>query len=741
MTRTLRLLTAAALLLALLATPISSAAPTVANSSTSAVAVNAATDYVTFENRGVPVNSAGTCLNNGIRLTITSPDGTTMQFVGNPIFTQEDCTTVTYDFFTYSLDGTLLSGPAGQVTATGNLNGHPADGSWIFDDNSRKDTVIVVLHTGSKTVNVFGNTGTVFHQTYGDNNHFWNYRLSASTYTTTYYCCLSSGPPPFPAEEDPNNAYFFSDTTPPTVTPWHTTTLETSTTPSNCNTFATIIESQAWGGATSGQTVFTSYIYRDGDFTAENTVSGDLRNIPGAITTTDENEGAVVAGTDTETLPYNNVAGTSFQARATTTADGETLGAIVWVPSGLCTLTAPGAIAALHAENLELTASQAQCDDDLVSFTLYPEQNGIIGLAWTMYVYAITPGNPNTQTLILTVPKAQWATADNYVYGFTEVFNTGPYYAKVLYPDTLGVLTLADARTFNVPRGNCIDTEGDDSPLFFAIQNLNETVLSHEGNESTRFEHLDWGEHYIMGQNNLTQWENRYVMNQNNFTRYDVIFNIAQENATQALITNKAGIILSVLNASQAAQTSTILARMNVIESYLAGQNNATQAQIAAFRANMTQYLDHIDWTLHGIYGDINATRGDILDALNNLNITISGNFTISNETLNAIYNNTQTLVNGTILVNNMGFDGLQFDGWAMIWLWLAAMTWCLTRSKLFAALGALIGILCVLIPGPEYIGWVGVLVFTIALWLEAVAREKLPYHWFNGTIFQPKRN
>lgn len=79
--------------------------------------------------------------------------------------------------------------------------------------------------------------------------------------------------------------------------------------------------------------------------------------------------------------------------------------------------------------------------------------------------------------------------------------------------------------------------------------------------------------------------------------------------------------------------------------------------------------------------------------------------------------------------------DGLGgIDVGVLILAWLVALVWCLRQAKLFAALAAVIGIACVLIPGPDWITWVGILFFTLALWLEAVARERLPYHWFNNT-------
>lgn len=105
----------------------------------------------------------------------------------------------------------------------------------------------------------------------------------------------------------------------------------------------------------------------------------------------------------------------------------------------------------------------------------------------------------------------------------------------------------------------------------------------------------------------------------------------------------------------------------------------------------------------------------------------------ISNVSVNGSFPSAFTAdVDLTDLGDTDGLGGIDVS--FLILAWLVALVWCLRQAKLFAALAALVGIACVLIPGPDWITWVGVLFFTLALWLEAVAREKLPYHWFNGT-------
>lgn len=156
---------------------------------------------------------------------------------------------------------------------------------------------------------------------------------------------------------------------------------------------------------------------------------------------------------------------------------------------------------------------------------------------------------------------------------------------------------------------------------------------------------------------------------------------------------------------------------------------------IESSRLNLTSYLDHVDAQLHALDANLTATRGDILDAINNLNVTIvgnvTGNFSIDNATLTSIYQEILEHRNGTLELNAMSFDGLNFDGSFLVLLWLIALLWCLRHGKLLAATAATVGIGMVLVPGPEYIGWVGVLLFTIALWLEAIGMEKVYAKWW----------
>lgn len=209
--------------------------------------------------------------------------------------------------------------------------------------------------------------------------------------------------------------------------------------------------------------------------------------------------------------------------------------------------------------------------------------------------------------------------------------------------------------------------------------------------------------------------------------------------ATNALITAHDDASATAHAAGASAHTAAAAAHVVLADdhSHQDAHHHVAEAALAAGFGNVTDYLDHVNAHLHAIDANIDATRGEILDAIASLNLTVignvTGNFTLDDATLSSIYSEILQHRENSLEVYSMGFDGLEFDGTVLLLLWLVALIWCMRNAKLFAALAATVGIFCVLIPGTEWIGWVGVLFFVLALWLEAVARDKLPYHWFKG--------
>lgn len=64
---------------------------------------------------------------------------------------------------------------------------------------------------------------------------------------------------------------------------------------------------------------------------------------------------------------------------------------------------------------------------------------------------------------------------------------------------------------------------------------------------------------------------------------------------------------------------------------------NNTNNTVNRLGTNLTSYIDHINAHLHILNANLTATRTDILQAINDLNITITGNFTFTDENVTAI--------------------------------------------------------------------------------------------------------
>ncbi len=119
-----------------------------------------------------------------------------------------------------------------------------------------------------------------------------------------------------------------------------------------------------------------------------------------------------------------------------------------------------------------------------------------------------------------------------------------------------------------------------------------------------------------------------------------------------------------------------------------------------ALYGNLTQFLGHVNQHLHFI----NATNLEILQAIENLNLTIignvTGNFTLDNATLSSILN--QIIEHRThslelTMIND--FSGLGFDGFLFFLFWVAAMLFFTYQRWLFAAGFSLPGLLDTLFP------------------------------------------
>lgn len=452
---------------ALLLIPTASAAPEIRDISLATAFVDGSTDYFEF--------AGGGNLQTGVQITITAPDGSNAAVVRGA----SSDTTTPVSFY---LDGTHRSGGT-QWTWTGNLDGAPADGTWS-------------IHAPSSQYNSMDTSGTfsapgptlivqskgihfgIFQLSPNTRQQYWNWHQTTGTWNepstvpgcTAVTCTndvIDEGP-----EEDPNFSRFFSAAGGNDYTAY---TLDFAVNCAAEPTQDTMSITGAWLGASG--TAFSSHIFRDGDFTGV----PDLRVVAGATTTTEENEGATPSGTDTETgIPYNNAAGTSYQFRIRTAAQGEELGVVVFAPAAQCAEDQfdTASDTELDPAALDASASQAQCDGDATTLeaTMQDTPSGLSEHLLHLYVFDANAGAVGTPDPIevyhKTTPNLHRTApgTEAHSHYIAEVFPPGNYllYAYADYTG-IGAVDYVASEAFSVPVGSCIDTEGDDSPLFQQI--------------------------------------------------------------------------------------------------------------------------------------------------------------------------------------------------------------------------------------------------------------------------------
>jgi len=798
---------ALAVALAVPLVPLASAAPTVASSSTSAYAVTAS-DY--FEFAPGSGNAVGTTWR------VRSPDGTCLAFVKN---TPTGTTPVRFN-----LDGTLTSGysdggwTVGTAILTPDCNtslvGHPGDGTWIIQ-------LVATAYTSSDSPNaVFSNVmpGPTLHVgTKGIHwgasplapstvVQMWNQRNTASGTTWVEPSTVPSptvggvgaGDTPIEAaDEDPNNAYFFSDVTGPVVSPFTAYTLNYLA-PTACTTSPVSTVFGAWLGASG--TAFSQVIYRAGNFLG----TTDLRTVTGFAVTTEENEGATAAGTDSKSIPYNAAAGTSYQFKVRTATQGEVLGAVQWIPNALCSATIPSIVNLFHSDDAwEVTVSQAQCNQDPVSITM----NGFLTGAGTgLTAASVTIYEAQTGAPRVTIPSSAFHVEGgfpNLVYSLSYVVPYGDYVALATADLTggLGVKDFFDAYAFSVPRGECGDTTTDVSSILAAIAaaNANETAYHDhlkdhlhtlESNDaaiiaaltamSTSLASLQadtdalqvdtaallakWGPYtaatlvgYVddlevrlgnpgdaCGTTTLfarvacVKADTVTIQGQVSGVSTQVSGVSSQVTAVQSTA-NAISSLLTELHSEVGAhgQSQTVYALLSSVYTLggvLDAEIDALQSDLDTHEANSvdrhdneTAYLDHINEHLHALGAD-NITHQQILDALEALNITVTGNFT---DLDNATYE---------LLIEKLGAPGMpveisneNLDYFLPVLIWAVALLIMLRYKKLLSASACSLGLMISLATDiPLAVHSLAVAALLVALWMEATGRDGIIQSWFS---------
>lgn len=487
------------LLFALFIMPVVSAAPTILPTSSSLYAVQA-TDYYEFPpNTGIGVPAA-----YPLSWTLTAPDGSTMSFNRNPLTSPGTLTQ------RWSLDGTIISGESGLWSATGSLVGAPGDGTWqisVGAGNYQFADAVAAPNSPSPTLSV--NARGIHFGVHGacpaNQDQYWNYR---STTASTIWNEPSTVPsaniqtncaidtPNESAQEDPDNAVFFS-----TGSEYTAYTLHATVTCGASAALHTMTVNGAWIGASGATNSF--WASRDGNQVGIT----DLRSIAGTTTTANEAEGSTGSGTDTQVLPYNSAAGTSYQFFVSTSAQGEAFGVVAYAASGQCNATDPPAGSNEHnAHALVVTASQAQCNGDATTFAITMQDNpsGLQEHLTSLFILDSnqgTLGSPPNPISVATYTTPDMHRTDLSTSAHThyihDVFPPGNYVAYVIADYTgVGAVNYIAAEAFSVPFGTCIWQEPDLSGVYQSLAllegNLTEIlgILDEQGAEQTELLNL-----------------------------------------------------------------------------------------------------------------------------------------------------------------------------------------------------------------------------------------------------------
>lgn len=123
-------------------------------------------------------------------------------------------------------------------------------------------------------------------------------------------------------------------------------------------------------------------------------------------------------------------------------------------------------------DNLHVSASQAQCNGDRVSFTVNTEPPLAALLGSTLTGYVI---DTQTNVVMQEISEATWTNNADKEFSYGAVYPSGDYKLLVTILNTIGIDPFASV-AFNVPVGTCVDTPFDDSELrAFIIERTNQT--------------------------------------------------------------------------------------------------------------------------------------------------------------------------------------------------------------------------------------------------------------------------
>lgn len=451
------------------------AAPTVVATSTSTYTFSAA-DFVAVEDHLYSAENPGSDVQvvgpRGDRFEAVHTTASTAPAPSSPALNCGGLTLLDAGVFHIGTASSL------RWTAISPLVVQPGDGTWTVSLHSVSGSgERICLHVNGKELGM-----SVAASTEPSPQCFWNEHTAPSIVTQSQ----TTTSPNIVAEcSDSNNFKFFSDQLGTDPDPQAFTEQGTVA----CGPPPVLTMNGIWiRGATQAGNTFARFVSIQTFAAAGDT---DLRDNPGAVYTTLTDSGAGATGTVTGTTFYNDASGNSYQLLVRAGATGvEQLGNVARSPLNQCALT--GAVIALtdvHDEDaLDLTASQAQCAGDPISFSYDLNlANALTTIASVnLYIYKGSDG-----TLVLVLPQSLEFSNGNKVGWWQTVLPAGAYTAiiRLVTGGAVNLGTLYDSAAFSVPAGTCGNTIIDVLTITNNVQNLlNSTTHNINNNSNTTAE-------------------------------------------------------------------------------------------------------------------------------------------------------------------------------------------------------------------------------------------------------------
>jgi len=362
--------------LALLLVPGVFAEPEVRPVSEATVFVDGSVDYLEIDG-GLNIYSKV--------IRITAPDGEILSFI---------CTGVAFDCWGRAseiplrirlyLDGTVPD--PSLVLPIGDLTGAAVDGTWRIegDGGFLPCGESCELNVGGKTLKFQGKSPPAANVRSSAMPVIWNWHESPGSYTDSNSLLY-----PGPVESSEYARYFRqgpSEPEPPRTSPYALTADNTVQCPDDLE-----VRGAWFRGATQVDNTFGRFWHIDG-FQPSST---DLSLLPAALSTTVTDLGSGLNGTHNGTIPYSNLAGTSYQFEVRNGTTGEwQKGITLYAAQAQCEETGSDLSSLDHDENrFQVQAAGGFCSDERITLNVMMDKPLLGGEMFEVYVADANTGN------------------------------------------------------------------------------------------------------------------------------------------------------------------------------------------------------------------------------------------------------------------------------------------------------------------------------------------------------------